>query len=82
VWRHREIEAAGIATLPQESRIAGTKKVPIGTHSAGGTATCRSLAGTSENLQAIACNVPCVHSMFIEVPIVPVRDKLHCGEAS
>jgi hypothetical protein len=40
------------------------------------------MTGIRENLQAIACNVPGVHSMVIEVPIVPVRDKLHCGEAS
>jgi len=32
-----------------------------------------------ENLQAIARNVPCVHPMFIEVPIVPVQDRLFCG---
>jgi hypothetical protein len=36
-----------------------------------------------ENLQAIACNVPCVHSMFIEVSVVPVQNKLfRGGEAS
>lgn len=35
--------------------------------------------GLAENLQAIACNVPCIHSMFIEVAIVPVQDQLFFG---
>jgi hypothetical protein len=35
--------------------------------------------GVAENLQAIARNVPCVHSMFIEVAVVPVQHQLFCG---
>jgi hypothetical protein len=58
---------AGIATLPQELAPAARRPgYPWPAH--------------QENLQAIACNVPCVHSMFIEVPIVPVQDRPFCGE--
>jgi hypothetical protein len=59
-------EKAGIATLPQESALAARRPADR-------------LATHQENLQAIACNVPWVHSMFIEVSIVPVQDKPLCG---
>jgi hypothetical protein len=65
---------AGIATLPQEFCTAVSPKV-----GAGGTVTCRFTEAYQENLQAIARNVPCVHSMFIEVSIVPAQDKPFCS---
>jgi hypothetical protein len=59
----------GIATLPQEfpqgrKVLAPTARWPL-----------YPWVTYQENLQTFARNVPCVHSMFIEVSIVPVQHK-------